>query len=242
MQDGLDALKSDTAKSGLEGEPTIDVVRKDLISIISLIYSYSTRVWIALGKQPPTPSAAVPTLQDITKHIRSLYGCTLVFRDLQGKTFAAEVQTSAMDILSAMQVLLKGYSDQRHGEEMMRKTASLHEACERGRNLSVDNREAVLRIWKQDNEALKDAIKELNALLSPESADADVPDGWDDLLGEDAGGTELSEAEINTIKKVVNDFICTGFLALTLCDLGSGGPGEGLVLSQTNTEDRPFCE
>ena len=197
----MKALKSNTAKSGLETEASIEVVRKDLISIISLIYSYSTRLWIALGKQPPTPSAAIPTLQDITNHVRSLYGCAIFFRDMEGKTLAAEVHTSATEILLAMQVLLEGYSAQERGENLMRKTGALHEACERGKNLSVDNREAVLKIWKQDGDAVKDAIKELNALLNPQPADGDL-DGWDELLGEEAGGTELSEGDISTIKKV----------------------------------------
>lgn len=208
VQDGLDALKSDTTKSGLDGEPTIEVLRKDFIGIISLIYSYSSRLWIALGKQPPTPSAAIPTLQEISNRIRSLYGCAIAFRNLDGKAFSAEVQTSAADILLAMKVMLDGYSAQQRAEDMMRKTAALHEACEKGKNLSVDNREAVLKIWKQDSEALKDAIKEMNALLSPKSVeDGEASNGWDDLLEDDAGGTELSEDDIVIVKKVSNGIV-----------------------------------
>ncbi|KIM33128.1 hypothetical protein M408DRAFT_149252 [Serendipita vermifera MAFF 305830] len=172
------------------------------MSIISLIYSYSTRLWVALGKQPPTPSAAVPTLQEITNHIKSLYGCALVFRELEGNTIAAEVNTVATEVLLAMQVLLESYSVRKSGEDSMRNTASLHEACERARNLSVDNREAALKIWKQDSDGLKDAIKELNSLLNPQSTENEVSDGWDELLGEDAGQAELSEDDISAIKKV----------------------------------------
>jgi len=204
VEDGLNAMNSHTAKSALDAEPTINILRKDFIGIVSLIYSYSTRVWIALGKQPPTPSAAVPTLQELSNHIRSLYGCALVFRDLEDRALSAEVHTSTIDILLTTQVLLQAYSAQQNGEDVMRKTAALHEACERGKNLSTDNREAVLKMWKQDSEALKDAIKEMNALLCPESAGGnDSPsDGWDELLEGEVGGAELSTEDLVVVKKV----------------------------------------
>jgi hypothetical protein len=242
VTDGLDALKSDTAKSGLDEEPTIEVLRKDFIGIISLIYSYSSRLWIALGKQPPTPSAAVPTLQEISNHIRSIYGCAIAFRDQEAQTFSAEVQTSATDILFAMKVMLEGYSAQQRGDDMMRKTAALHEACEKGKNLSVDNREAVLKIWKQDSEALKDAIKEMNALLSTKSAEdaEETSNGWDDLLDDEVGGAELSEDDIVIVKKV-SIGMSHRFSCLNVCNLGSGGIREDIVFSQTDPENVPLC-
>jgi hypothetical protein len=182
-------------------QPAFDVLRKDFISVISLIHSHSTRLWIALGKQPPTPSAAHATLDELSKHICSLYGCTLAFTQNSGPTFITEARAAATEVLLGLQRLLQEYSSGADGGDSMKKTAALHEACDSARNISLDDREAALKVWKQDGEVVKDAIKELNNLLKP-LEDTGFSDGWDELLGEDVGVTELSEDDRVSAKKV----------------------------------------
>jgi Grap2 and cyclin-D-interacting len=201
LDTGLKALQNNNARTVLEELPTFDVLRKDFISVISLIHSHSTRLWIALGKQPPTPSAACATLDELSKHICSLYGCTLAFTQISGPTFIAEARAAATEVLLALQRLLQEYSSGGDGGDSMRKTAALNEVCESARNISLDDREAALKVWKQDGEVVKDAIKELNSLLKP-IEDAGFSDGWDELLGEDVGITELSEENRVAAKKV----------------------------------------
>jgi hypothetical protein len=161
-------------------------------------------LWIALGKQPSTPSAACSTLDELSKHICSLYGCTLAFTQDTGPTLIAETRAAATGVLLALQSLLHEYSSGSDGGDSMRKTGALHEACDSARNISLDEREAALKVWKQDGEVVKDAIKELNGLLSPldDAGSEGFSDGWDELLGEDVGSAELSEEDLVASKKV----------------------------------------
>ncbi|KAG8755148.1 hypothetical protein FRC14_004310 [Serendipita sp. 396] len=202
---GLDALQKDAARSGLTETIPLEILRKDFISVVSLIYNYSTRLWIAIGKQPPTPSAALPTLKDLSQHVSTLYGCALAFRDVHGKSFMSEARRSAVDILVALQPLLQEYMAGKSSDNTMRKTAAIHESCDKARNLSLDAREAVCKEWKVDNETLKDAMKEVNEMLNPERPghDEEISDGWDELLdGEAAHEVELTEKDRAAIKKV----------------------------------------
>jgi hypothetical protein len=203
VQTGLKALQDKERKTALEERPSVDILRKDFVGLISLIYTYSTRLWIALGKRPPTHSAAFPTLDELSNYTKQFYGCALAFTDSYGVTLQGEIHTAAIEILLALEGLLQDYS-QSSGENSKQRTATLHEICDRSRNVSTDNREAVLKIWKQDNEALKDAIKELNDLLNPEDTEDSsdgVSDGWDELLGGEQSSAELSGSEIATVKK-----------------------------------------
>jgi hypothetical protein len=188
----------------LNEQPTFNVLRKDFISVISLIHSHSTRLWIALGKQPPTPSAASATLDELSKHICSLYGCTLAFTQDSGPTFIAEARAAATGVLLALQGLLQEYSSGSDGGDSMQKTGALHEACDSARNISLDEREAALKVWKQDGEMVKDAIKELDGILNPldDAGSEGLSDGWGELLGEEVGSTELSEEDRVASKKV----------------------------------------
>ncbi|PVG04459.1 hypothetical protein CPB86DRAFT_218980 [Serendipita vermifera] len=205
VQTGLRALRDNERKTALEEQPSVDILRKDFVGIISLIYTYSTRLWIALGKRPPTHSAAFPTLDELSNYTKTLYGCALAFTDSYGGTLRVEIHTAAIEVLSALEALLRDYSES-NGENSKQMTATLHEICDRSRNVSTDNREAVLKIWKQDSEALKDAIKELDELLNPddlEDSSDGVSDGWDELLGGEETGAELSGGEMATVKKVL---------------------------------------
>lgn len=96
----------------------------------------------------------------------------------------------------------------------MRKTAALHEICEAAKGISIDNREAAAKVWKQDSEALKDAIREVDDLLNDneESREEGDDDGWDELLDEKVEDTQLTEDEKGTIKRVGDHIL--GFVQL----------------------------
>ncbi|KAG8823516.1 hypothetical protein FRC17_009305 [Serendipita sp. 399] len=206
ISSGLDALQQGTARSGLTEIVPLETLRKDFISVVSLIYNHTTRLWLALGKQPPTPAAILPTLQDLSKHISTLYGCALAFRDVYGKSFVSEARRSTVGVLVALQHLLQDYIEGKKGDNSMRKTAAVHESCDHARNLSLDAREAVWKEWKIDNEAIKDAMRELKELLSTgETGDKEeISDGWDELLeGEAACEVELTDNDRAAIKKAI---------------------------------------
>jgi hypothetical protein len=81
----------------------------------------------------------------------------------------------------------------------------------------MDNREAVAKIWKNDQEALKDALKEVEELLSPSDEDA-LDNGWDELDQELGDLTsELTEDEVILVKKVTLSMSLPFYRFLTRC-------------------------
>lgn len=187
----------------LDEPPSLSVLRKDFCSALSLIRSYSTRLWVALGKQPATLSAGPPTIETLLQHISSLCGCVLMIKDIHyGKAMSSEARFFAIEVLEALQSLFAGYTSKAGGDELNRKTAAVHVACDHGSKISLDNREATLRLWTQDSDALKDALKEMGQLLESDSDGLASGDGWDELLDGEGEEYEISDTERQRIKKV----------------------------------------
>jgi hypothetical protein len=201
----------DTALLALKGPPTameaplptFSVLRKDFLSILTLIHSYTTRLWMALGKKPSTPAAAVPILETLSQHIQNLSGCAgAIDRNRFGNALADEARLATQEVLQATKVLLNAYANNLADLDSSQRTGSVHDACDRHRSISMDNREAVAKIWKNDQEALKDALKEVEELLSP-SDEVALDNGWDELDRELGDITsDLSEDEVILVKKV----------------------------------------
>ena len=111
---------------------------------------------------------------------------------------------AAQEVLQATKVLLRVYANTFADGDSAQRTGSVHDACDRHKNLSMDNREAVTKIWKNDQEALEDALKEVEELLSTSEDDA-LDDGWNELDQELGGpASELTEAEAGLVKKVTH--------------------------------------
>ena len=170
---------------------------------------------MALGKKPSTPAAAVPILETLSQHIQNLSGCAgAIDRNRFGKSLSNEARLAAQEVLQATKVLLNAYANNVADPDSSQRTGSVHDACDRHRNFSMDNREAVAKIWKNDQEALKDALKEVEELLSP-SYEVALGNGWDELDQEPGEiASELTEDEVSLVKKVTyyclfcsNDFL-----------------------------------
>jgi hypothetical protein len=185
--------------------PAFSALRKDFLNLLTLIHSYATRLWMALGKKPPTPAAAVSILEALSQHIQNLSGCAGAFdRNRFGNSLSNEARLAAQEVLQATKVLLRAYENNSVDSDSAQRTGSVHDACDRHRSISVDNREAVSKIWKNDQEALKDALKEVEELLSTSDEDA-LDDGWNELDQEIGGpASELTEAEVSLVKKVTH--------------------------------------
>ena len=197
--------------TAMEGPlPTFSALRTDFLSLLTLIHSYTTRLWMALGKKPSTPAAAIPILETLSQHIENFSGCAGAFDGNRfGNSLSNEARLAAQDVLQAMKVLLNAYANNFADPDSSQRTGSVHDACDRHRNLSMDNREAVAKIWKNDQEALKDALKEVGELLSP-SGEGSLGNGWDELdqeLGDVA--SELTEDEVSLVKKVT--YLCLSY-------------------------------
>lgn len=197
--------------TAMEGPPpTFSALRTDFMSLLTLIHSFTTRLWMALGKKPSTPAAAVPILVTLSQHIENLSGCAGAFDGNRfGNSLSNEARLAAQDVLHATKVLLNAYSNNFADPDSSQRTGSVHDACDRRRNLSMDNREAVAKIWKSDQETLKDALKEVEELLSP-SSEVALDSGWDELdqeLGDVA--SELTEDEVSLVKKVA--YLCLSY-------------------------------
>ena len=188
--------------------PTFTALRKDFLSLLTLTHSYTTRLWMALGKQPSTPAAAISILENLSQYIQSLSGCAGAFdRNQFGNSLSNEARLAAQEVLEATKVLLKAYANNFAGADSAQRTGSVHDACDRHKNLSMDNREAVAKIWKNDQEALKDALKEVEELLSTSGEDA-LDNGWDELDQElSVPASALTEAEVSLVKKVTHSYV-----------------------------------
>lgn len=192
-----------------EPQPTFSTLRKDFLNLLTLIHSYITRLWMALGKKPSTPAAAIPILGTLSQHIQNFSSCAGAFdQNRFGNSLSTEARTAAQEVLQATKVLLRAYAND---DDSAQRTGSVHDACDRHKNLSMDNREAVTKIWKNDQEALEDALKEVEELLSTSDDDA-LDDGWNEL-DEELGGhaSELTEAEVILVKKVTHSYPSPAF-------------------------------
>ena len=165
---------------------------------------------MALGKKPSMPAAAVQILETLSQHIENLSGCAGAFDGNRfGNSLSNEARLAAQDVLHATKVLLNAYANNLADPDSSQRTGSVHDACDRHRNLSMDNREAVAKIWKSDQETLRDALKEVEELLSP-SDDVALGSGWDELDQELSDvASELTEDEVSLVKKVT--YLCLSY-------------------------------
>lgn len=203
----LAALKS----SDIHPNPIVaqaTVLHADFISIASLIHSHTTRLSLALGKQPPTIPAAIATLKTLSDQINSLASCALAFHDDQhGKTLSKEVRWSAEEIVETYSTLVKGFVQLPTSTAYLQRTGAAHAACDKAKSIPKTNSEAVNKRIKNNSEALEDAISELEELIEGDD-DSEAEDGEDEddggwgELGVDAKAGALTETELTTAKEV----------------------------------------
>jgi hypothetical protein len=195
-------------------------LRTDFLSLLSLIYSNTTKLSIALNPSTPTYSAALRPLKDLITHSSTLASnASLFLPTVHGRTLTAEVHSVAKSVLTALEDLARAHLslltkvDATSGTgDYLSKTAIVHELITQAKavhpqGLSRSNLVAVRKRWLEHSEIVSDAeaILEIEAFPpdDDDNKDDEFGDGRDDPeldLGSDPG--EQSPEQIELAKKV----------------------------------------
>ena len=204
----IDALQqpfSETQISLLDSRPTCAVLYKDFQSLLTLIYTSTTKVTLVLRPSAPAPAAALAPIKDLGTSITSFATCATLF-NLHGAAVASDARLLAREVCEAVRALASMFVDSA-GEDYLVRTGTVHDVVEKARrDLPADNLAAVKKRWKADREMIGDSLEEINAMLEDtgggedELEGADLDDEWDELgFG---ASKKMSEAELERTKKV----------------------------------------
>lgn len=195
----------------------INVLRNDFLSLLTLIYTSSTKISLTLRPSEPAYSASKSPIQDITTHVSSLTTCATLF-DPHGKVLAEAVRRSATEVCQSVLAFAQGFlsitneadssSSSQSKEDYLVRTGTVHECIEKIRkSLPESNAGAVKNLWLQDRAMLDDSFAEVNTMIEEGGDGYESDEGFgddDDLLDELGLGTtkSLSSIEIERVKKV----------------------------------------
>ena len=184
-------------------ELPLSSLRTDFISLLSLIYSNTTKLSIALNPSNPTYSAALTPLKDLITHSATLASNASSFLpNVHGRALIAEVHSTAKGVLTALQELAHAHlflltnpaskdiavaaSSKDKKDAYLAKTAIVHELITRAKaedhpqGISRTDLIAVRKRWREHSEIIADAAATLEIEVSLPDSEDDGDDGWDD--------------------------------------------------------------
>ncbi|KDR81609.1 hypothetical protein GALMADRAFT_239668 [Galerina marginata CBS 339.88] len=188
-------------------------LRTDFLSLLSILYAATTKVALSLKPSAPHHKASLIPLKDLSNNVAALVHSIRLMRLQEGVTVLEEYVTVARNVISAIrslsQTLLQD-DEANPTEEYLIRTGEVHELIENVRKsggLSLNNRDAVRRLWARELDSLLDGYAEIQEICKPsESSDQDVEeedafdDGWEELgLSSDQ---KLSSTEADRAAKV----------------------------------------
>ena len=98
------------AKRDVQQELPLSTLRADFISILSVIYSNTTKLSIALNPASPTYSAALTPLKDLTTYSSTLASNASSFLpNVHGRALTTEVHSTARGVFKALQELVHAH-------------------------------------------------------------------------------------------------------------------------------------
>jgi cyclin-D1-binding protein 1 len=199
----------------------LSALRTDFLSLLSVLYSNTTKLSIALNPSSPVYSAAVTPLKDLITHSSTLASnASLFLPDVHGRTLTAEVHSTAKGVLTALQELAHAHlsllakpttrhkidASQRGNDEYLAKTGVVHELIRQAKaGLSKTNLIAVHKRWREHSDIIADAAStlEVETFLPEGDEDEDeLDDGWDDLELDLHDAGKQSPEQIQLAKKV----------------------------------------
>ncbi|KAJ7452413.1 hypothetical protein B0H11DRAFT_1876433 [Mycena galericulata] len=177
----------------------LDVLHKDLISLLSLLYAATTKLSLALKPSSPTYSASLSPLKDLADHVSALFHCANHFvPDTHGATLVQEVVSLVKDAIGSIRALVQKFleieaNDSRQssgqaGDEYMVRTAAVHTVLDRARKLSASNLLAVRKRWSEDAASLDDGFREVADMIEEAESTTDDIEDSDDAMFDDGWG------------------------------------------------------
>jgi hypothetical protein len=212
-------------------ELPLSSLHTDFISLLSLIYSNTTKLSIALNPSTPTYSAALTPLKDLITHSSTLVSNASSFLpNVHGRALTAEIHSTTKSVLTALQELAHAHlsllahpaskndavaasrsSSEDKRDAYLAKTAVVHElitqakAEDHPQGLSRTNLIAVRRRWREHSEIIADAAATLETEISSADDEDDGDDFNDDWDDPDLGLTmpgKLSPEQVELAKTV----------------------------------------
>ncbi|KAM5534075.1 hypothetical protein V8D89_012256 [Ganoderma adspersum] len=195
------------SESESESRPALAVLHKDFQSLLTLVYTSTTKLTLVLRPSEPVPSAALAPIKDLGTSITSLATCATLFF-IYGTTLASEVGLLAQDVIKAVRSLTSMFVED-GGDDYLVRTGTVHDTIEKARrDLPLDNVTAVKKRWKADKDMLEDSLEDINGMVDDDEHEQgeddrgrdDLDDEWDELGFGSA--KKMSETELERTKKI----------------------------------------
>lgn len=202
-------------------------LRTDFLSLLSVIYSNTTKLSIALNPSSPAYSATAIPLKDLITHSSTLASNASSFLpNVHGRALTAEVHATAIDVLTALQELAHAHlfliiksaskddaaisNSKTASDTYLAKTGVVHELIAQAKadhpqGLSRTNLIAVRKRWREHSDLVADAAAVLEIEADPPDDDDDdeiVDDGFDDGWGDISDPGKQSPEQVELAKKV----------------------------------------
>ena len=201
------ALKESSTAPSSEGSstsPAVAILHKDLLSLLTLIYTATTKLTLSLRAEEPAFKAALGPLQDLIANVSAVTTCATLF-DTHGLTLASDVKQIVIEVCAALSALARTLLEE--GEDYLVHTGMVHELVDKAkRDLPADNRAAVKKRWATDRGMLEDSLQDVTSMLEDNDT-IDEGDDFDEALDEldelGLGSTKkMSDLELERTKKV----------------------------------------
>ncbi|KAF7322975.1 hypothetical protein HMN09_00077100 [Mycena chlorophos] len=192
---------------------TLEIIHRDLVSLLSLLYAAVTKVSLVLKPAKPAYQAALAPLKDLSDHSSALFHCSRHFLpEVHGATLVQEIEFLVKDAMEAIRALAQCFLDVESsgirtasgqaGDEYMVRTATAHTVLKR--DVSTNNLAAVRKRWSNDAASLEDGYREVGEMIedadSLDEEEDGFDDGWDELgLGK---SQQLDPDELERTKKI----------------------------------------
>jgi hypothetical protein len=197
---------SDEAAHDSHPSSDFPTLRKDFLSLLSLIHASSTKVALALKPSSPQYKAALTPLKDLSKNVAALLHSIRLMRRDQSATILKEYTSLLQNVIRAVESLAQVFLDSTTTvtEEYLVRTGTIHDLIDIARKpggLSMTSRDAVRKKWLQNHESIVDGADEIQQVCSPKDTEGDdfIDDGWEEL---GINFTALSPSELDRTEKV----------------------------------------
>ena len=214
-------------------------LRKDFLSLLSLIHASSTKVALALKPSSPQYKAALTPLKDLSNNVAALTHSIRLMRRGQSATILKEYTSLLQNVIGAIESLAQVFLDPTTAtEEYLIRTGTIHDLIDIARKpggLSMTSRDAVRKRWLQNHESIVDGAEEIQQVCNPIDTQGDdfIDDGWEEL---GINSTTLSPSELDRTEKVGSSSfpsLNNGHPQFTTHHLGTSGCQACSTVTQT---------
>ena len=222
-------------------------LRKDFLSLLSVIHASSTKVALALKPSSPQYKAVLTPLKDLSNNVAALIHSIRLMRRDQSATLLKEYTSLVQNVIGAVESLAQIFLDPSATatEEYLVRTGTIHDLIDMARKpggLSMTSRDAVRRKWLQNHESIVDGAEEIQQVCSPKDTEGDdfIDDGWEEL---GINSTKSSPSEIDRSEKVGSSSfpsLNNGHPQFTLHRLGTSSYQACSTATQTCSSRCPF--